>query len=278
MELPSHAKSKLDRLVDAENEAFDLLNATQRRLSDLNRALATAPENVAPEIEAEIARLSTRRDELGARHRARADLNSALRLWLNQTRSPLEDARPVKAAPQEGETISDAVLRLRQRNAVLTQERIKVMRASIPKEDLKNAVSHYVKSLAERGAPRIIAEHGRNIEVIFSGNDTWSDQGITKKLPAILAWFDPATLEARLIAAVDAAPDAFALSAAERQEMLAGIEAELLQGEMEEEALITLSEAAEAPIMRRINADARAVLGVQLAGTKSSKPQRVKAA
>ncbi|MFK4489571.1 hypothetical protein [Bradyrhizobium sp. USDA 336] len=278
MELPTRAKSKLDRLVDAENEAFDLLNATQRRLSDLNRALGTAPSDVTPEIEAEIARLSARRDELGARHRARADLNSALRLWLNQTRSPLEDARPVKAAPRTGETISDAVLRLRQRHAVLTQERIKVMRASIPKEDLKNAVSQYVKSLSQRGAPRISAEHGKSLEVIFSANDTWSDQGITKKLPAVLAWFDPATLEARLIAAVDAAPDAFALSAAERQEMLAGIEAELLQGEMEEEALIALSEAAEAPIMRRINADARAVLGVQLAGTKSSKPQRVRAA
>ncbi|ULK95646.1 hypothetical protein ACSHT2_25620 [Bradyrhizobium sp. PUT101] len=63
-------------------------------------------------------------------------------------------------------------------------------------------------------------------------------------------------MEARLVAAVDALPNAFALSAAERQETLAGIEAELLQSEREEESLITLSEAADSTIMRRVNADA----------------------
>lgn len=277
MELPTRAKERLTRLVDAEREAFDLLNATSARLSELHRALGTSPESVAPEIEAEIERLSARRDELGARHRGRADLNTALRHWLGQTRATLEDARPPKAAPQKGETITDAVLRLRRRNALLLQERAKILRAAIPKEDLKNAAALYVRSLAERGTPRIVAEHGKNFEAIFSSGETWADQGITAKLPAILAWLIGEQFERQLFNIIDKMPEPFALSASEQQKMLADIETELLQCEREEEALILISEAAEAPIMRRVNADARAVLGVQLAGTKSNKVERIKA-
>ena len=80
-------------------------------------------------------------------------MNAALSNFLSSATDTLEYVKPAKAALQKGETISAAIVRLRLRIAALSGERVKVLQARVPPEDLKAAAAAYVDALAERGAP-----------------------------------------------------------------------------------------------------------------------------
>lgn len=283
MQLPSLALVKLQRLLQSEQDARDAAATVSRRLSETNRALATAPASEYANIEAEASRLLSRQADLAAKHRNLADLNAAINQWLSTATITLEYVKPAKPALQKGETISAAILRLRGRIAALTNERVQVMQARIPIADLKAQAAAYVDALAVRGSPRITADHGRDFEVKFEGKVTWEDQGLSAKLPAILAWLDPEGFKKRLTESIDKMPPPpFSMSAEARAQKLIGLEAELLQCEREEEALIEASEEGEGPLVfRRITADPRAVLCLGSIPIKSAKAeaktQRVKA-
>lgn len=283
MQLPTLARVKLERLIQAEQDARDAAAAVSRRLSDTNRALATAPASEAPSIEAESSRLLSRQADLAAKHRNLADINAALTRWLSTATGTLEYVKPAKAALQKGETISAGIIRLRGRIAALSAERAKVMQARVPATDLKASAIQYVDALAQRGGPRIIADHARDFEVQFPAGETWEDKGLAAKLPAILAWLDPETFKARLIETINKMPEPpLTMTGKARAERLVALEAELLQCGREEEALITACEEGEGPlVMRRLMADPRAVLGLGTIQSKTVKPegkvQRVKA-
>lgn len=96
----------------------------------------------------------------------------------------------------------------------------------------------------------------------FAVAEKWEDQGLRESIPAILAWMDPDRFLKRLTDAIDKMPPPpFVMSAKARAEKLIAVETELLLCEREEEALIERVEEGEGPpIMRRLNADPRAVL------------------
>lgn len=279
MQLPTLARVKLDRLFTGEQEARDAVGAVSRRLSDLGKSLATAPASDAGSIEHELTRLRARQSDLAAKHRNLADLNAAITHWLSSATGTLEYVKPVKAALQKGETISAAIVRLRQRIRALASERVKVMQAGLPIADLKAQAAAYVDALAGRGSPRIVADHRRDFEVQFAVAENWEDQGLRAKLPAILAWLDPDGFKKRLTDAIDKMPQpAFTISGKARAQKLIGLEAELLQCEREEEALIDASEEGEGPIiLRRLDADPRAILCIEISrGSRAAKSERVR--
>ncbi len=276
MQLPSLALVKLQRLQQSEADARDAASTVSRRLSDTNRALATAPASEYANIEAESARLLSRQADLAAKHRALADINAALTRWLSTATGTLEYVKPAKAVLQKGETISAAIIRLRERIGVLSAERTKVMQCRVPASDLKASAIQYVDALALRGSPRIIiADHAR-IEVKFDGAVTWEDQGLAAKMPAILAWLDPEAFKKRLSESIDKMPEPpLTMTGKAKAERLVVLEAELLQLERVEEALVTSCEEGEGPlVMRRLLADPRAVLCLGTIQPKAVKPER----
>ncbi|WP_038973303.1 hypothetical protein [Bradyrhizobium genomosp. III] len=85
--------------------------------------------------------------------------------------------------------------------------------------------------------------------------------------------------EKRLHAELDRLPQpALTLSADDRVAKLLELEAELLARERQEEALIELAEEQGAAIARRLDADPRAVLGIEIARAERPKPERIRAA
>lgn len=280
MQLPTFSRLKLDALFRKEEDARDAVGAVSRRLSDLGKSLATAPASEAGSIEHELTRLRARQSEFAAKHRNLADLNAAITHWLSNAKGTLEYVRPPKPALQKGESLSTAILRLRERVRALASERVKVMQAGIPTADLKAQAAAYVDALAEGGGPRIVADHARDFEVKFEGAVSWESQGLSARLPAILAWLDPEGFRKRLTDTIDKMPQpAFTISAKARAQKLIALEAELLQCEREEEALIEASEEGEGPVaaLRRLDADPRAVLCVQISRvSRAAKPERVR--
>ena len=262
--LPTLSRVKLDGLIQKEQEARDAVGAVTRRLSDLGRALATAPSSEAAAIEKELTRLRDRQTDLAARHRNFADLSAAIMHWLSNIKGGLDYVKPAKAALQKGESMSAAILRLRERINALTKERVRVLQAGVPTADLKEQAIAYVDALAERGAPRLVIDHRKDFEAVFYSADTWEDAGLAAQIPRILAWLDPAALKKRLVESIDKLPQpTLALSGKARAQKLLGVEAELLEFERAEDALISAAEEGEGPvILRRLNADPRAILCV----------------
>lgn len=156
------------------------------------------------------------------------------------------------------------------------------MQAGVPTAALKAQAAAYVEALTERGSPRIIADHRRDFEVQFRVGETWGDVGLAGHLPAILAWLQPDQFLARLNQTIDAMPTPpFAMTSKARAQKLIALEAELLQCEREEEALIESSEEIGPVILRRLTADPRAVLCLGInrgqAAKQEGKVDRVKA-
>jgi hypothetical protein len=283
LELPTLARVKLDGLLAREQDARDAVGAVARRASELSRALTTAPRSEAANVEHELSRLGARQSDLAARYKQLADLNAIIRDWLARSTGTLEYRKSTKATLQKGETISAAVSRLRERIRALADERVKVMRAGVPTADLKKQAAEYVAELARRGKPKITFGHAQPLRAIFNAT---VDNAFTTQwdIGAALAWLDAPAFLQRLVEEIEALPKPeLALSAKARAEKLTALEAELLQCEREEEALIEASEEGEGPaISRRLDADPRAVLCVSLGSDpkpaqSTKKAERVRA-
>ncbi|MCK1547172.1 hypothetical protein IVB12_35935 [Bradyrhizobium sp. 179] len=278
LELPTLAHVKLDRLDSRAMEVHDAVSSVARRASDLSRALATAPSTEHASIEAEISRLQTRLSELQERHRHFANLVAAVKHWTAVAHGSYEMARTSKASPQKGETIDQAVARVRGHIKALAAERVRVLQSGLPSADLKEQASAYVATQRERGRPKLVFGHDQPLQVQFNAQ---VDGAWTAKLDigAALAWLDPIAFEKRLHEEIDRIPHpALAMSSDERAAKLLELEAELLARERDEEALIELAEEQGTGIARRLDADPRAVLGIAIAGARKPKPVRVRAA
>ena len=276
--LPIKAQRKYTSLLDAEQTAQDLVGATMRRLSDASRALGTAPESVHPKIEADIARYQDNLFVAQARHRGFADMNARLRHFLQELGNvTLEDARTKLPKLARGETLGTAVKRIRLKIGTLSSERSRVAACGLPMEDLKKQAEQHVADLAERGRPKLHFGHDRKLNVNFTA--TVDTAFATKQdVGAPLAWLNAPAFLQRLVEEIEALPKpALALSAKERADRLAALDAELLILEFEEEACIEASEVEGPVLSRKADADPRAVLGVIVNRDKpAAKPERVR--
>ncbi|HVQ69768.1 MAG TPA: hypothetical protein VMT08_19930 [Bradyrhizobium sp.] len=280
LELPVKAATKFRNLIDAEQAAQDVVGSTTRRISDASRALGTAPESVHPQIEADLARYQDKLAAAQARHRTYANMNAQLRLFLQTLANDatLEDARTKPPKVVKGETLAATAMRIRLKISTLSSERSRVAACSVPMADLKKAAEQHVAELCKRGKPKIAFGHGRDFRVIFDA--TIDGQfSVRHDIGAALAWLDRKTFLQRLVEEIEALPKpALALSAKERADRLAALDAELLALEFEEEACIEASEVEGPVLQRRPDADPRAVLGVTVHQSKraAAKPERVR--
>ena len=261
--LPLKAREKFRALEDTEDEAQALVSATVRRISDLSHGLATAPASAAANMEHEISRLRGRMSEQQAKHQSVSALNAAIRQWLNGIGSnvAIEAAKPIMPKLRSGETLSEAVVRVRGEIAKLRAERQRTMLAGPTIAEMKAAAAEHVSKLAERGKPRLMIEHGK-FEVRF-GTETFNPQ---PDAACIIAWANPAAFLEQLEAQIDAMPaPPLRMTAKARVDRLAAIAATIVAFEREEEAIITELEEGEGTfITRRVDASPAVILGLIL--------------
>lgn len=277
-QIPTLAQIRLDRIETRAMEAHDAVASVARRASELSKALGTAPASEIPSIEREIARLQGRLAELQERHRHLANLTANVRYWMAGAGGDYEMAKMPKPTRQKGETLGQAVARVRAHIRELAAQRVRIMQCGQPAAELKEQASAFVRGKQERGKPSLSFGHGQTFAAIFNAmiDGAWTAQ---HDVAAYLAWIDGAALERRLHEMLDKVPKpALTMSSAERVSKLAAIEAELLASERDEEGLIEASEEEGPVIQRRLDADPRAILGIALAGSKKSKLERIKAA
>ncbi|WP_234684684.1 hypothetical protein [Bradyrhizobium monzae] len=279
--LPTLAQVKLDRLDSRAMELHDAVASLARRASELSRARSTAPAMELAGMDRELARLQDKLPDLQEKHRNLANLGTNIKHWVSAATGTYEMAKLSRAMPADVKTTrtpAQAVSNVRAQIRVLAAERVRVLQSGLPPADLKEQASAFVAAQRERGRPKLAFGHGQVFQASF---DAHVDGAWTPKLDisAALAWLDPIAFEKRLHETIDMLPQpTLAMSSLDRAAKLLALEAELLKYEREEEALIELSEEQGAAVHRRLDADPRAVLGIEPAGSKKSKPERIRAA
>lgn len=244
--------------------------AMQQALGDLKRA--------ADEVEY--------RQELIARHSERSRLlggllNNNLVPYLRQLPTgALEPGKPTATALRKGERPENGLKRLRIEIDDLRDAIQQVRRAPLPSAEAKALVRVQLEEMRRRSAPDVLALVERGDAVQFptapvtlplvavamaEGAPTirGDARGEIADATGLLAWLFPDQLQVRLEAEIDArSDDDAALSDDERDARERELRARLLHAERLEEAVICQLEGAGVACPRRLDADARAVLGI----------------
>lgn len=273
---PTQAAKKLGDLSDAANDARAIADSSLERIRQLEDGLAFAPNSEkSDDYRAELNRLTARRSAQQGRFLALTATVTAIKAWLAGL--PANVAFEVIEAPalalNPGETITEAVERIRGEIAATQREIVRVRNAALPVETIKAHASDYVNKLVERGRPSIHSGHDSVFSVSIPSH------GWTVKSPVMemLAWLDPQRLLARLLAEIEADAaalmDQLRLSSTERSELLAVLTETLDDAERQEEELISRAADAGTDIPRRPDASSAAILGVRA----SRKPKAVAA-
>lgn len=262
--LPNAAVSKLDALdqsakthqATARNLA-ELLNSKQQLLSQAMSAGDQQKKVRAIEIEIN----EIKEKQLAARHRCDNDRSSATRCRSFLAQLSLNggyaDLSPVTIKPRlaKGEALADAIEALRGEIAEKQAELRTVRAAPLAVDDLAEAASVYVNKLAKDAAVRVSGADGRQpIGLTYSNVDPL----------ALIAWVMPEAISNAIVREVRK-QSAGGVSAAEKARRIDTLTAAILQKEHVEEALVVMAQARSESILRRNDADPRAILGVELA-------------
>lgn len=250
------------RLPEQAREKLLVLDS--RRIEEAAAAAARLPYEVTDQKISERVRVSQDRHRL--RHDALHALCTHVRQWLNSLPpgAVLEPAEPVNARPIKGETLAQAVARLRD-EITAAQNNLRVVKAApLLKSELKASAALLVQQLAARGRPNVSA--GRNgLAVAFTAPnaDTLAHH---HDIAALMAWVDPDAMTRALEKEIDAMPEQQQpMPKAEREKRAAELAASLLELEWQEETLIDIAASEGLDVMRRENASPAAVLGIVVA-------------
>lgn len=180
-----------------------------------------------------------------------------------------DGARPT---PRKGEGPLDAIERCRRRVRELDADRHRVTSAPWHSDHAKQRARAAVETIAARGAPSVLP-------LIESADGTvaWRERPFAEQMIGgrvllheydpgalpILFWLHREAIIKKIEEAIDAAADdAHALTMDQRRVKLAEIDRDRLAAARDEEFFLTAAVAAGATILRRANADPRAVLGI----------------
>lgn len=271
--LPQYAQAKLLRLMEQEQQALILVHTTTQRISELQRAIGNNPRSEsADDWRREVTFQQNTLTVRQTRHRALAGLNANLRLYLEKLPADVEAtaSKPTNIKLQEGEDYSDAVDRIRGQIAALNAEKMRVDRATMTKEERKATIAGWVERQRERARPFMNWPKDGNPIIRFDTNLIDANAPI-RDVPAMLCWLMPNTMAKRLCEEIDTAPDVNSMCKEDKAERLKDIAKETLAWSRQEEAIIALAETKDQFIVRRFDADPRAVLGLTVRGLWKAK-------
>lgn len=274
----TQAQNERAQIIRSRGDIENLTAAEKARVDTLDRAFADASREVA-------------RFEQGEEHYRRqaqaAAISDSLKSYLLRLgRRGADLARftgHVAVKLGKSANVQEALESQRQRIVDLQSQRRRVQSAPQPSADTKAKIRAEVESLAKHGSPRISARPYAGEPMItwpvsafgvLDGVEGESNLGGPVKTKvtgygsvihatALLAWLHKDELLRALDREIDlTADDEHALSTAARTAKLNDIDQEMLAIEREEEALITQTESEGFPVLRRRDADPRAVLGL----------------
>ncbi len=232
--------------------------------------------------EAELARLKRLEEQHGARRRSLAALVKGAEDWIKSVPAAMTIAmHPIEPQLKKGESIADAVERLRRRWRELQADLDRVRAAPWPSSLARERMRAQIAALAEAGRPAVhhlvdfneaVAFATRNVPVrILNSAPEAIGFGEVPDVLALIAWLHQDELIRRLDAEIDAtADDAHALDADQRRRAEAEILADRLSLEREEAELCWRQAADGRPIVHRPDLDPQALLGVKLIATSSA--------
>lgn len=270
--IPQTAQTKILRLAEQERQAQMLVNSTTEQISELHRAIRNNPESEkTASYRRELAFTENTLTVRQTRHRALAGLNANLRRYLERLPADVEIAqcKPTKIKLKDGEDYSDAVDRIRAQITALASEKTRVERSEMTKAERKETIKGWVERQRERAKPFMHWQDGNPI-IRFDVNLVDANAPI-RDTPAMLCWLMPGTMTKRLCEEIDAAPEGLTMSKEDKAERLKEIGKETLACSREEEAIIAHAETKDSFIVRRVDADPRAVLGLVVRGLWKSK-------
>jgi hypothetical protein len=256
--LPYEAKQKLLGLRIARGVAEDAARSAVNRQS----MLAPSDPNNNPMRE----HLEEIRVRENTRYAHLSRLLSTIDQFMNELK--LKPGEQLEMYPTstvtlaKGESIEQAIDKVRQeieqQGRLLAQAKL----APLPKDHQKQLIVDYVHALARTARPdvRIVKDEFR---VVFKG-----DMAAAEDVLALVAWSSPDMLTRVLAEELDKVPTRVdALPAAERIRRVAEIESTLLDLSRREESLIML---AAGTVERRVDASPLAVLQIQIAAAKEA--------
>jgi len=169
----------------------------------------------------------------------------------------------VNAKPKEGESLGDAIMRLRGEIGRVRAELVRLKEAPLPPDEIKIALTAEIDRLASEGRPRINLNGGRvkvawpDVMEFAAPNTAFSaPNGSASRL---LAWL----FRDRLVEAVTAGLDGLAgVPSAERPGLERELRRSLLELELAEESLVVQAIAAGLEVHRRFDTSPHALLGL----------------
>ena len=225
------------------------------------------------DVVAELGRLGPIVDERSQRLQQCGHLVTSIENYLNgHAAAAFKVYKGPEPSPQKRESPADAVERCRRRLRELDADRHRIASAPWHSAEAKRRARAEIDALAERGQPSVLPLIERCDGSIYWAERLFTDAviggrpvsavGDPQALP-LLFWLHRAAIIAKIDAQIDAvADDANSLTDQERAEQIGEIDRDRLAVQREEEHWIGKAIDAGMTMLRRPDADPRAVLGL----------------
>lgn len=265
-----------EELLRIENRKTQLVDRARASWMPDDSALIAESDNEA-DTKSQLSILRGRLDKIAVRREQSMQLFSKLEHWLFNLRPEIEisscDGKPAKL--RAGEKALDAIERCRRQVRELRTELSAVHAAPWPSAEVKKRARAELAEFAARGRPDVAAAIAQGEKIgwpttydIFRGGvvgstaNTFVQADFVDTL-GLFTWIHHDALAAALDREIDQrADDEHALTDEQRSQRIKKILSDLLATEREEEDFIQLANEMGADVLRRADADPRAVLGL----------------
>jgi hypothetical protein len=287
-QLPAPAAEKFRSLVQAANDANALARSTlgsldtlQDRLGEAQNLADSASDDIrAGKAKEHVASVQKQLEHLRevfqrrqAEHAQAQQIVNQVDLWLGRLHpeeTRLEMVKPAAPDLREGETVAQAVDRIRKAISEAEAELAQTRRAPPPRGDLRSLAAEIVIARSRKGRPRLRCDPKQGLLVEWNNPESWS-AGSVDDYVNLLAWLSPEVMAEKLFQEIDAQlkPEG-GLSFAERETKLNQLVRQLDRLQREEESLIEMAAVQGLAIARRMHAAPSAILGVRILSSRQA--------
>jgi hypothetical protein len=223
-------------------------------------------------------RLTAERDRHAERSRVLALVRSRVNQWHMELRLPagcaVESVPPIDTELKPGETLNEAISKVRTKIAGVQKEMVAVRQAPLRKSSQQDAISQYLAAQVGRVKPRVAFDARGRATVTWGEDMVVGKSDILALLPWILNGASKQVLAAFMRDLGDEPEAANAVTPVEREAKLGELGAALLSLERREAALLNGTDT----ILPRPDVDPRAYLGVVVRTQTPTPPQAKEAA
>ena len=263
-------ENALRRLTSHQQDGGFNLPETDSRVIAAQQALTKATED--------LRRLQERAETRAAAQQAALRVLAAAETWLREGVAGNCRIEPIETEPpklNKGETVTDAIERLRRRVRELKADLHRIQSAPFPSKHAKARLREAIETLAQRGTPDVsmLIEHDGDIVWPMMRVQSQVIGGAERSLAfheavdvvGLFAFFLKPTMISILDGLVDAEKDdAAALSHADREVRIAETMADQLAAEFDEAALVFRAQSRGLPCEHRPDCTPQCILGVKL--------------